>query len=583
MSGRCSNIQSQQDYYAKSLADSMHTEQPFAAGLRVFDISKPASPREIAFLDMPGFGAHRIWWVGGRYAYVSVHFEGFIDHVLAVIDVSNPAKPALAGRWWLPGMHRAGGETPPASFGKRTALHHLITAGNLGYAAWRDGGLTVHDLSDPAHPKLLAHRNTSPPFAGGAHTPLPLPDRNLVVLADEATSVNCANGLAYTWIYDVRTPDNPVTIATLPTPTGEDFCAKGGKFGPHNLHENRPGSLQRSDIVFATYHNAGLRVFDISNQFEPKEIALFRAAAAGKDRRPAAEPGQGHPVLRRVCRPQRRDVSHRHQCRPLHPAIRGTIAAMTEKFGRLALHMWTIDTTPLKTALDAAKQGGFDAVELRRTDFKRCFDAGMSNAQVLDLIRASGIPVGVLGVEYGWLFATGDESKRLFKVFRESCENAVALGCTMLMSAPGQVNGPIKDAIKYLKDAGDIAAEYKLKLAIEFNSQHDVLNSLAVLTELIEGADKPNCGYLIDAYHFTRSGAGGRGFESVPADKIYCFQYSDVSPNPVTGVRRPTDRLAPGKGIVKWREMLGLLAEKNYTGYLSYEAPNPGALGALAL
>jgi 2-keto-myo-inositol isomerase len=250
-------------------------------------------------------------------------------------------------------------------------------------------------------------------------------------------------------------------------------------------------------------------------------------------------------------------------------------SSMTEKFGRLALHMWTIDTTPLTTALDAAKQAGYDAVELRRTDFNRCFDAGMSNAQVLDIIKQSGIACGVLGVEYGFLFANGDESKRLFKVFRESCENAVALGCTMLMSAPGQISGPIPDAIKYLKQAGDVAAEYGLKLAIEFNSQHDVLNSLAVLTELITGANKPNCGYLIDAYHFTRSGAGGRGFESVPADQIFCFQYSDLSSTPVTGVRRPTDRLPPGMGVVKWREMLGLLAEKGYTGYLSYEAPNP--------
>jgi sugar phosphate isomerase/epimerase len=181
----------------------------------------------------------------------------------------------------------------------------------------------------------------------------------------------------------------------------------------------------------------------------------------------------------------------------------------------------------------------------------------------------------VLGVEYGWLFATGEESKRLFKVFRESCENAVALGCDMLMSAPGQVNGTIADAIKYLREAGDIAAEYGLRLAIEFNSQHDVLNKLSVLRELLEGANKLNCGYLIDAYHFTRSGAGGRGFEDVPADRIFCFQYSDLSPNPVTGVRRPTDRLAPGKGVVKWREIFGLLAEKSYTGYLSYEAPNP--------
>jgi len=248
---------------------------------------------------------------------------------------------------------------------------------------------------------------------------------------------------------------------------------------------------------------------------------------------------------------------------------------MTDRFGRLALHMWTIDTTPLKTALDAARAAGFDAVELRRTDFKRCHDAGMSNEQVLDLVRKSGIPVGVLGVEYGWLFATGDESKRLFAVFRESCENAVALGCDMLMSAPGPVNGPIRDAILYLREAGDIAAGYGLRLAIEFNSQHDVLNRLEVLHELISGASKPNCGYLIDAYHFARSGAGGRGFADVPGEQIFCFQYSDLSANPVTGVRRPTDRLPPGQGVVQWREVLGLLAEKNYTGYLSYEAPNP--------
>src|SRR5581483_11488321 len=218
---------------------------------------------------------------------------------------------------------------------------------------------------------------------------------------------------------------------------------------------------------------------------------------------------------------------------------------MTNRFGRLALHLWTIDTTPLKTALDAAKQGGYDAVELRRIDFKRCFEAGMSNAQVLDAVKASGIPVGVLGVEYGFLFATGEESRRLFGVFRESCQNAVALGCKMLMSAPGQVNGPIKDAIKYLREAGDI------------------------------GAAKPNCGYLVDAYHFARSGRGGRGFEEISGEQIFCFQYSDLSPNPVTGVRRPTDRLPPGKGTIRWREVLGLLAEKGYTGYLSYEAPNP--------
>ena len=53
------------------------------------------------------------------------------------------------------------------------------------------------------------------------------------------------------------------------------------------------------------------------------------------------------------------------------------------------------------------------------------------------------------------------------------------------------------------------------------------------------------------------------------------FQYSDLSANPVTGVARPTDRLMPGKGVIQWDELFGLLKEKGYTGLISFEAPNP--------
>jgi hypothetical protein len=265
----------QKDYFTSSLTDSLKDrEKGFASGLRVYDISKPAEPREIAFLEIPGLGLHRIWWGGGRYAYVAAHMEGFTDHIMAAVDISDPARPRPAGHWWLPGMWQAGGEQPTWK-GRRYAAHHAIVAGNLAYGAWRDGGLTIHDVSDPAHAKLISHSNWSPPFAGGTHTPLPLPDRNLLIVADEATSNNCTNGIAYTWVLDVRAPENPVTIATLPTPREENFCAKGGKFGPHNLHENRPDSFQSTRLVFATYHNAGLRVYDIADPYQPKQAGYF--------------------------------------------------------------------------------------------------------------------------------------------------------------------------------------------------------------------------------------------------------------------------------------------------------------------
>ena len=265
---------SMRGYFENNLADSITNKKKFRSGLSIHDISKPTELREIAFLEMPGLGINRLWWVGGRYAYVSAHFDGMTDHCLCIVDLKDMTKPEIVSKWWLPGMNRAAGETPLAPKGKRWALHHMITAGDKGYAAWRDGGFTIHDISDPTAPKLLSRLNWSPPFPGGTHTPLPLPGRNLVVVADESNADKCAKGTFHTFVLDVRAPENPVPISTLPTPTERDYC-KLGNFGPHNLHENRPGSFQSETTIFATYHNAGLRVFDIGDAFAPKEVAYW--------------------------------------------------------------------------------------------------------------------------------------------------------------------------------------------------------------------------------------------------------------------------------------------------------------------
>ena len=269
-------------YFENTLADSITRKVPFRAGLSIFDIkSDPANPREIAFLQIPGFGINRLWWTGGRYAYVAAHFDGFTDHILGIVDLQNITRPELISKAWLPGMNRAAKEPNTAPKGKRVALHHMIVAGDRGYGAWRDGGFTIHDVGDPRNPKLLSHINWSPPYPGGTHTPLPLPGRKLAIVAEESNAENCEKGLFYTWVVDVREDRNPVSIATLPTPKDRDYCAIGN-FGPHNLHENRPGSFQSEETIFATYHNAGVRVFDIRDQFAPKEIAYWVPPAPKK-------------------------------------------------------------------------------------------------------------------------------------------------------------------------------------------------------------------------------------------------------------------------------------------------------------
>ncbi|WP_413721488.1 LVIVD repeat-containing protein [Sodalis sp. RH24] len=278
-------------YYTRQVNDTVSqgpADRGWSAGLRIFDISVPDRPREISFLSLDGIGIHRIWYAGGRWAYVSALLDGYSDYIFLTIDLADPARPAVAGKYWLPGMHTAGGEQPDWPQGKRYALHHAIVSGDTAYGSWRDGGLTLLDVSDRTRPALISHRNWSPPFGGGTHTALPLPDRDLLIVLDEAVLDNQEDGEKLIWVFDIRAPANPVSIATFPQPNEADYVRKGAHFGPHNLHENRPGSFISSTLIFATYQNAGIRAYDISDPYHPRETGALVPAppATLMDKRP---------------------------------------------------------------------------------------------------------------------------------------------------------------------------------------------------------------------------------------------------------------------------------------------------------
>lgn len=263
-------------------------ERDWSAGLAVYDISQPAAPRRIGFMPVEGGGVHRVWYTGGRWAYVSALLDGFTDYIFMTVDMADPTKPREAGRWWIPGMHTASGETPAWPKTSRYGLHHAIIHGDTAYAAWRDAGMVVLDVADRSAPKLVTHKTWAPPFGGGTHNCLPLPDRDLLIVLDEAVLDHQEDGLKLIWVFDNRARDNPVSIATFPTPAEADYVGKGGHFGPHNIHENRPGSFVSDQLIFATYQNAGIRVFDIRDPFRPSEAGAWvpPAPATMADHRP---------------------------------------------------------------------------------------------------------------------------------------------------------------------------------------------------------------------------------------------------------------------------------------------------------
>src|SRR5262249_34516106 len=67
--------------------------------------------------------------------------------------------------------------------------------------------------------------------------------RDLLIVLDEAVLDHQEDGLKLIWVFDNRVKGNPMSISTFPTPAEADYVHKGGHFGPHNIHENRPGSF----------------------------------------------------------------------------------------------------------------------------------------------------------------------------------------------------------------------------------------------------------------------------------------------------------------------------------------------------
>lgn len=240
----------------------------------------------------------------------------------------------------------------------------------------------------------------------------------------------------------------------------------------------------------------------------------------------------------------------------------------------LALHTWTLDTTPLAEVLRVARRTGWDAIELRRIDFARATEKGQPAAEVLDLVRKSLLAVACVGVEFGWMFAEGAERKRLLQAFAESCRWAAELQCNMVMSPVDPGRGDVHRAVASIREVGDIAAEDGVRLALEFNSQAEQFNTLDRVREVLTRAGHSHCGLLVDSYHLQRSGGHPRALQDLASGEIVYVQYSDV---PGDGLKPGmiTDRLPPGKGTVPFAEFFQALEEKGYRGHLSYEAPNP--------
>jgi hypothetical protein len=138
--------------------------------------------------------------------------------------------------------------------------------------------MVILDVSDMTAPRQVGHVEWD---GGATHTCLSLPSQGVVVVTDEQQK---DGPHAPERLMRVIDPSEERVISVIAPPDAR-FAELPLRFGPHNLHENRPNSYQSDRVMFATYFNAGLRVYDLADPEHPKEVAHW-----------IAEPAPGQPV-----------------------------------------------------------------------------------------------------------------------------------------------------------------------------------------------------------------------------------------------------------------------------------------------
>ncbi len=263
-------------------------------------------------------------WYSGQHVYI--------------YDMSDPANPVFIRQWGLVGQQPSAsktaqscyndptgvngpcyeGVTNPAGPGNPEMVHQVYSAGvkinrvYMPYGVSSTGVFQVLDrqklltgctvsanpancLNNPSQADLLypqiSYTTTNPNQGGHTSIPIfgvPIPQSqqnfldgtpqkyDLLAVTSEDTTNNC---IGQPWknpqLLDITNdqaiwPISSMTVGQFPG----NFCAKGSRFGSHELNRQIYAPYY-GKIVVAAFFNAGLQVFDIRDPYNPRRVAYF--------------------------------------------------------------------------------------------------------------------------------------------------------------------------------------------------------------------------------------------------------------------------------------------------------------------
>lgn len=247
---------------------------------------------------------------------------------------------------------------------------------------------------------------------------------------------------------------------------------------------------------------------------------------------------------------------------------------------RLGFHGATSMTSDLETDVMATAHAGLKALEL----WAGKIDTYLADHRLADLralLADHGVaPMSINSLEF--ISFRGDEYPGIQARLRELCETAQAINCCTIIVVPSPTPSRettweeiVDEHVQVLRDLGDIAAGYGVRLSFELLG----FGWCSVRTprgawEIVQKAGRDNVGLVVDCAHVWGGGGLLDEITQVDSGKIFTFHLDDLEDLPKEAIT-DAKRIMPGQGVIPLGEICRRLKDAGYDGDCSVELFRP--------
>jgi len=247
---------------------------------------------------------------------------------------------------------------------------------------------------------------------------------------------------------------------------------------------------------------------------------------------------------------------------------------------RLGFHGATSMTSDLETDVTATAHAGLKALEL----WAAKIDTYLANHSLADLktllAEHDVAPMSINSIEF--ISFRGDDYTQIRARCRVLCEIAQAIGCPTIVVVPSPTPSRettwdeiVEEHVTVLRDLGDLAAEFGLRLSFELLG----FGWCSVRTprgawEIVRKTDRENVGLTVDCAHLYGGGGLFDELDTLDPAHIFAFHLDDLEDVPKEAIT-DAKRLLPGLGVIPLDDICHRLKALGYDGDCSVELFRP--------